>query len=369
MTCPRVTFLINGRESGIEAIRARGLARRIPAGQAQFLFRESGRWTTYRRWNAEVAQFKPDVLYVINTAIPGVPVACRRFRRGGIPFVLDTGDAVVEMAIRSGIGAGWRVPILRWLERSGLTQAHTVVVRGTRHRELLLKQGVRRVALIRDGYAEQTSVPPEAVAELRRRLGLEGRWVVGLLGSLVFSPKLRICYGWDVVEALSMLADLPVTAVVIGDGTGLGWLKSQAHRLGVLNQMVFTGRIPYAEVPRYLRLMDVAISTQTNNIPGQVRTTGKLPEYMAAGRFILASRVGEAALLLPEIMLLDYEGEVDRGYPSRLAERIRHLVSNPGALELRHFLPGQAEALCAYDVLAAQFSKVISQVVNSDNAS
>ena len=38
-------------------------------------------------------------------------------------------------------------------------------------------------------------------------------------------------------------------------------------------RLVFTGRVPYGELPAYLRLMDVALSTQTNNLPGQVRTT------------------------------------------------------------------------------------------------
>jgi glycosyltransferase involved in cell wall biosynthesis len=360
MTATRVALLVNAGPSSIEAVRARGLAQNLPSDQVLYLFREGGRWASYQRWNREMARFQPDVIYVLNTALPGVPLACRWSRRTGIPFILDTGDAIVEMARRSGIGAGWRLPILRWLEGSGLRRAHTVVVRGTRHRELLQQQGVQRVELIRDGYAPQSSVQPETVAALRRRLGLDGRRVVGLMGSLVFSPRLQICYGWDLVGALPLLADLPVTALVIGDGDGLEWLRGEARRLGVLERLVFTGRIPYAEVPTYLRLMDIALSTQTNNLPGQVRTTGKLPEYMAAERFILASRVGEAALILPEPMLLDYEGEVDRGYPGRLAERIRHLHLHPDVLELRHELPAKVQKLCAYDVLARRFVEVIA---------
>lgn len=362
MKVPRITFLVNAGPISIEAVRARGLAQNFPADQVQYLFREGGRWSSYRRWNREIQRFQPEVIYVINTALPGVPLACRWTRRAGIPFILDTGDAIVEMALRSGIGAGWRIPILRWLEGSGLQNAHTVVVRGTRHRELLRQQGVKRVELIRDGYGVQSSVHPETVEALRTRLGLNGRLVVGLMGSLVFSPRLRICYGWDLVEALPLLADLPVTAVVIGDGNGMEWLRGEARRLGVLDRLVFTGRIPYAEVPTYLRLMDVALSTQTNNIPGQVRTTGKLPEYMAAERFILASRVGEAALVLPESMLLDYEGEVDRGYPDRLAARIRQLYHHPHELDQRRELPAKARALCAYEVLAARFLEVVAAV-------
>jgi hypothetical protein len=105
--------------------------------------------------------------------------------------------------------------------------------------------------------------------------------------------------------------------------------------------------------------MDVALSTQTNNLPGQVRTTGKLPEYMAAERFILASRVGEAALLLPELMLLDYDGEVDNGYPDRLAKRVRLLQSQPELLEIRRTMPPLAFRECNYDLLSQKLVDLI----------
>ena len=141
----------------------------------------------------------------------------------------------------------------------------------------------------------------------------------------------------------------------------MDWLRRRAADLGVADRVVFTGRIPYAEVPTYLRLMDVALSTQTNNLPGRVRTTGKVPEYMAAGCFVLASRVGEAELLLPGIMLVDYEGEVDPAYPGRLAGRIRQLEANRELLSVKSTLASTAARLCSYPVLAAEFRRVVSE--------
>jgi len=356
---PTVTLLVHGGPRSIEAIRAAGLSRRLPAANVRTLFREGSRLATARRWHADLRAHRPDLLYVLNTALPGALLAAWWSRIHRLPYLLDTGDVILEMARRSGIGAGWRLPILAFTERTAWRNAAGIVVRGTRHREYLGQRGLN-ATLIRDGYAEQQDVPPDAVASLRRRHGLEGRFVVGLMGSLVFSPRLGICYGWDLVRALPRLADLPVTAVVIGDGNGREWLETEARRLGVSDRLVFTGRIPYAEVPTYLRLFDVALSTQTNNLPGQVRTTGKVPEYMAAGRFVLASRVGEAELLLPPEMLVDYAGEVDAAYPDRLAARVRELVADPTRLALRERLPGVAAARCSYDVLSRQWLELVT---------
>lgn len=357
---PRVAFLVHGGPASIEAVRARGLANGYPGDRVRFLWREGSRSQTAVRWQASIRADRPDLLYVLNTAIPGAPLACGWRSLGGLPFVLDTGDAVYEMARRSGIGAGWRLPLLRVVETSAQRLAAVVVVRGTRHREFLRSQGLQRVELIRDGHSPQQHVEPAQVEALRRQRGLEGRFVVGVMGSLVLSPRLGICYGWDLLEALVSLRDLPVTGLVVGDGPGLDWLKGRAAALGVADRVVFTGRIPYDQVPAMLRLMDVALSTQTNNLPGQVRTTGKLPEYMAAGCFILASRVGEAELLLPGTMLVDYEGEVDRGYPARVAARIRLLAAAPELLTVRRTLPSIAARLCSYETLGQEFRRIVT---------
>jgi glycosyltransferase involved in cell wall biosynthesis len=367
VSLPKVTVLVHGSPNSIEAVRARGLTQRAPSGSVEFLFREGSRSETARRWKQALQAGHPDLLYVLNTALPGAPMAVLRRRFSGLPFLLDTGDVIFEMARRSGIGAGWRLPLLWMIEQSAWRTAARIVVRGTRHAEYLQQKGLP-AALIRDGYAEQQSVPPGAVEALRTRLGLGGRFVVGLMGSQVWSPRLQICYGWDLIRAMTALRDLPVTAVLIGDGNGQPWLHEEARRRGVQDRIVFTGRIPYAEVPTYMRLLDVALSTQTNNLPGQVRTTGKIPEYMAAGCFILASRVGDAAVLLPESMLVPYNGEVDDGYPARLAEHIRHLVSNPASLDIRQTLPGIAQRNCSYEILSRQWLGLVNNVLTEQGS-
>ncbi len=360
MSRPAVTFLVHGGPDSIEAVRLRGLSQRVPSNALQFLFRTKDKRATWSAWAREIQNNRPDLVYVLNTAIPGAPIAAWNQLFRGIPYVLDTGDVIFEMARRSGIGAGWRLPLLWTIEQLAWRRAHRIIVRGTRHKEYLEKLGLRS-ALVRDGYASQQDVPADRLSELRSKLGLQGKLVVGLMGSLVWSPRLQICYGWDLIRALPSLSDLPISVLIIGDGNGRAWLESEANRLGVGNRITFTGRIPYADVPAYMRLLDVALSTQTNNLPGQVRTTGKVPEYMAAGCFILASQVGEAELLLPPEMVIPFNGEVDPEYPDRLARRIREVLANPEMLALRKSLPERAARTCSYEVLSREWLHVINQ--------
>lgn len=362
LNVPRIAFLVHGGSTSVEAFRSRGLTRCYPQDRVRFLYRSGDRRTAALAWNAEIQSWRPDLLYIVNTALPGALLAPWWRWRHSLPYILDTGDAVYEMARSSGGYSPWTLPFLRVAETVAQRNAHAVVVRGTEHQRLLHRSGLKRVLVIRDGFVEHPDLSPAVLSALRARLGLTGKFVVGILGSLVFSPRLGICYGWDLVQALQYLRDLPVQGLIIGDGPGRSWLEAHARAHGVIDRLTFAGRIPYEDVPLYLQLIDVALSTQTNNLAGRVRTTGKLPEYMAAGRFILASRVGEAAILLPEDMLLDYQGEVDPSYPSSLAREIRRLHSDPMRTEAGRALLSVATDKCSYDVLARQFAEVIGTV-------
>jgi glycosyltransferase involved in cell wall biosynthesis len=367
MTQPRIVFLVHGGPESAESVRARELSRRRDPTRIHILLRDAARRRVASAWHAELQRLQPEVVYVLNTGLPGAPLACWWRRIHGIPFILDTGDAIYELVRSAGLRPRWQWPIVRFIERQTLQRAHTVVVRGTRHQQYLRTEGLPKVELIRDGYFERPTPSTASVEALRTKLGLSGKFVVGLLGSLHYSPKLNICYGWDLIEALAEFDDIRVRGLIIGDGPGRPWLEEHARRHGVHERITFCGRVAYDELPLYLRSAEVVLSTQTNNVAGQVRTTGKLPEYMAAGCFILASRVGEAAIVLPDAMLLDFDGDVDISYPRRLAAALRALFDNPTRLAARETLPQLARRLFSYDELSLHFDRVIESAVCAES--
>jgi glycosyltransferase involved in cell wall biosynthesis len=231
--------------------------------------------------------------------------------------VLDTGDAAYELAKSTGSHRGARLVAVRLGERLALALASHVVVRGRAHLELL----PGKPATFVPDVAPPAAAPLDGTA-LRRELDLEGRFVAGLVGSLVWAPRLERCYGWDLVEALPG-ASADVVALIVGDGSGQDWLERRARELGVLDRCRFVGRQPSDRVAEYIAAMDVGTSTQTNDPVGRVRTTGKLPLYLACGRPVVASHVGEAARLLgPLGWTVRYDGTTDPEFPARLAAKL-----------------------------------------------
>ncbi len=326
-TRQNIVVLVNGGEGSAGGVRARGLFEPLSDRyRVDYFFRDGSKLGSLRRFFRQINALRPDLVYVIDTAISGAGAASLARMLRNRPFLIDTGDLGYELAESTGT-PGWAGrKIIGLVEAMALRLASGVVVRGTFHKEILEKAGFRNVHLIRDGiHAEQSR--PLDVSGLRRELGLDGYLCVGMMGSIKWNRRYQMCYGWDLIEALGLLEpSLPVCGLIVGDGDGLPVLQNRAAELGLKGRVRFVGRIPYSEVPHYTNLMDVALSTQTNNRVGQVRTTGKLPEYMATGRYVLATDVGEAQLLLPPEMRLPYEGVRDNLYPKRLAMKIAELA-------------------------------------------
>lgn len=356
---PRLAFLVNGPPESAMGERARAFAARLPGFDCAVLHREGGRLGAAVRFLSALRRLRPQVAYAVDLAAATVAagLAWRLLSRGRL--VVDTGDAIFALARSAGLRGPVGLALTWLLERIGLAAADLVIVRGTRHREVLAARGIA-AEVIPDGVDASAFAPRDASA-LRARLGLEGKLVVGLVGTSAWSPRLGICYGWDLVEAIGLLRDLPVAGLVVGDGTGIPVLRARCRELGVEDRVRFAGRVPYAELPGYLSAMDVCLSTQTDDVVGQVRTTGKLPLYLAAGRYVLASAVGEAALALEPSMLVPYHGTVDREYPRRLAERIRALAASPERLRVADAQRELARRRFDYGELASRLGRLLDR--------
>jgi glycosyltransferase involved in cell wall biosynthesis len=322
----------------------------------RIVHRSKRKVTSLLRMAGELVRFGPDVCYVLDLAYSGVVAAFLSRCLRGCRWIIDTGDAVTELGRTLGRGPV-KQTLTAGLERFGFAAADAIVVRGTLHRDLLAARGID-AAVIPDGVDVAAFRDGLTGAVKQQR----GRFTIGVVGSTVWNPLTESCYGSELIEIIRLLRDQPVDGLVVGDGDGLARLRDRCRRDRIEDRVRFVGRLPFAQLPSYIEAMDVCLSTQTNDVVGQVRTTGKLPLYMAAGRYVLASDVGEASLVLPESMRVEYRGNSDPAYPARLAERMRELICQPERLSDGARLIEVARERFDYDVLAGRVAKVVEAV-------
>lgn len=357
----RVAFVVNGAFDSAMGHRARDLATRITGYDIRFAYRSSQKLVSVITFLLFLLRSRPTVIYVFDISYSGILAAAFYRIAFGNLLIVDTGDAITELARSSGSRGKLGIRLTQLLESFTLRIADRVVVRGSFHRDLLAQRRVF-ADVIQDGVDLGTFTREDA-RDLRKHQGLDGVLTLGLVGSSVWSEKLQMCYGWELVETMRLLKSKPVKGVIIGGGSGISHLKAQCRAYGIEDRILFLDHVPFADLPRYLKLIDVCLSTQTNDVVGQVRTTGKLPLYLAAGRHILASKVGEAALVLPKEMLVDYDGVKDLNYPAKLAARVDSILASPEVLSKAAGNVAIAREHFDYSLLAAKAERVIAETV------
>jgi glycosyltransferase involved in cell wall biosynthesis len=356
-----VAFIVNGGYDSAMGYRARDLAARLGRYDIRIAYRSPRKILSILSLFIFLARVRPVVTYVFDISYSGV-VAAGVYR---ILFddrlIVETGDAIVELARSSGNRGRVGLWLTRLLEKAAFWFADRIVVRGSFHQEWLARRGIN-ADVIQDGVDTQ-KFRPENASDLRLRYGLNGELTIGLIGSSLWSEKLQMCYGWELVETLRLLKSKRVKGIMIGSGSGIPHLKALCREYGIEDRIVFVDHIPYEQLRRYLGLIDVCLSTQTNNLVGHVRTTGKLPLYLAAGRYILASDVGEASRVLQQEMLVPYEGVKDEQYPQKLATRIETILEHPEMLNCAAANVGLAEKYFDYSLLAKRAGNVIEAAI------
>ena len=242
----------------------------------------------------EVAQrVRPDVLHVHSPVLNALP-ALRVGRRLGLPVVYEVRAFWEDAAVDHGstFEGSVRYRLTRAMETHALKRAAHVTTICEGLRSDIVARGIepKRVTVIPNAVDIEAFEPGgTADSVLQAQLGLNGCSVIGFIGSFYAYEGLDL-----LLEALpQILAARPdVRVLLVGGGPQEGALKAQVCRLGLDQHVVFTGRVPHAEVTRYYDLIDVLTYPRHSMRLTELVTPLKPLEAMAQGRLLVASDVG-----------------------------------------------------------------------------
>jgi glycosyltransferase involved in cell wall biosynthesis len=280
---------------------------------------------------------RPDFLYQRHSvfSFAGIFLA----RRLACPLVLEV-NAVTGRWAREG-GETIRLgPLAAAIERYVFRQAALLVAVSSVLRDQLVEEGVPagKILVNPNGVDPDRFRPDVPSAGIRERLGLNGRTVVGFIGT----------FGtWHGVEELGQAiqkvgrARADVHFLLVGEGPGRPSLEREVATAGLQGRVTFTGLVPAEEAPPYLAACDVFVSPHGRPRTGRfIGSPTKLFEYMAMGRGIVASALDQIAEVLEhdQTAWLVEPGNADalsegilrlaadRDYAARLGHRARRTV-------------------------------------------
>jgi PEP-CTERM/exosortase A-associated glycosyltransferase len=269
---------------------------------------------------------RPDIIHAHSPALNGI-AALAAGRRLGIPVVYEVRAFWEDAAVDHGTNheGDLRYRLTRALE--------THVVKGCAATTVIC-EGLKNDIIARGIPESKITVIPNAVDieqfpfvgkkeddELIRRLGLEGKRVLGFIGSF---------YGYEgldlLLEALPMInSERPdIRLLLVGGGPQEEALKQQVAALGLEERVIFMGRVPHGDVVRFYDVVDIFVYPRKSKRVTELVTPLKPLEAMARGRIVVASDVGGHREIIPTPRI----GRLFRaGDPLALAGAVIKLIS------------------------------------------
>ncbi len=211
----------------------------------------------------------------------------------GVPLVLEYNGAEGWMARHWGGGRLAHAALADRAEAANLAAADVVAVVSRALAEELAGRGVAadKIVVAPNGVDAARFSPAIDGAAVRARLGLSGT-VVG------FSGSFGRWHGAELLAAaFARLAPrrTDATLLMIGDGETRAAAERLLAEAALSGRARFTGAVAPDDMPAHLAACDVLVSPQLPNPDGTpfFGSPTKLVEYMAMGRAVVASRLGQ----------------------------------------------------------------------------
>lgn len=250
-------------------------------------------WQIYVRLQGLIEQLRPDVIHAHSPALNGV-AAHLAARNRGLPLVYEVRAFWEDAAVDQGTSRenGLRYRLTRALENYVFRRAGRVTA---------ICEGLKRDIEARGVCRAPVTVIPNAVEyerfaqggprdeALAAHHGLTAGNTLGFIGSFYDYEGLD-----QLIEAMPRLLERNphLRLLLVGGGLQEGVLRAQAERLGLQGKVIFTGRVPYADVERFYSVVDVLVYPRKSLRLTELVTPLKPLEAMAQRKVFVASDVG-----------------------------------------------------------------------------
>jgi len=257
------------------------------------------------------------------TACAAYVVSRYKFR----PYIFELRDLWPESIKAVGAMKNERaIAFLEWLELFLYRKSAKVVSVTRSFKDILIRRGIdgAKIEVITNGVDISQFKPRPKDPELTARLGMQGKFVAGYIGTHGLAHGLE-----TLLEAAERLRGQDFVFLFLGDGARKDALRQIAAEKK-LDNVVFIDSVPKADVARYWSLLDVSVIHLKKTDLFTTVIPSKLFESMGMGLPVLHGVEGESAdIVREEGAGIPFEPE----NAEQLCAALVRLKSNPAELD------------------------------------
>lgn len=213
-----------------------------------------------------------------------------------IPTILEVNGAVeLEMRLHSHRNVKPLIVLVHLILRWYYSLVHHVVVVTPQLKRFLMtvhRVPSKKISIIENGTNTQ-HFKPLKMETARKLVGLPDHWkashVVGFVGNM--EP-------WQGLETLLRAASVlrhqeqNVKFLLVGDGKLTRNLKEMTRRWHLERFVMFTGKVPYSDVPVYINAFDVVVTPFIRQRNDEIGLSPlKVYDALACGKAVISSRI------------------------------------------------------------------------------
>jgi glycosyltransferase involved in cell wall biosynthesis len=175
------------------------------------------------------------------------------------PFILGIRDLWPESILAVGILRNrFLIGLLGWLAKRLYASADYIVTVGEGYRQMLRERGVplQKLGIVMNGIDRESYSPQATGIGIRKRFGLEGKFVCAYIGTVGMACGLEVVL--RAAAALKSRANQGVVFLIVGGGATQAQLKAAAGKEGLEN-VIFAGRQPKVLMPEFLAASDACL--------------------------------------------------------------------------------------------------------------
>lgn len=281
-----------------------------------------------------------------------------------IPYILEVnGPCVEEKQLFTAPMQGNQRRVALYLRKICLKHADAIIsVSNVLKNIMVTEWGIdkKKILVLPNAADVKTITNTVESNEFREHNGFLNSFLIGFVGTL------QAWYGLEVlIEAMRFVSkSVPESKLVfVGGGMARSNLEQQVRKYGLSKHVFFLGSKSHNEIPHILKTIDVAVAPYVDLPTGFFNSPIKIFEYLAAGRAIVASSVGQ----IPEIIVHGQNGLlVEQGNSTQLADAIIQIATLPelkSRLEIEAKITGQR---FSWEEYSNELLKIYRQAITKD---
>ena len=243
-----------------------------------------------------------------------------------VPLVLYVHAPVVWEAAKWGVKRPiWGYLLEKYVEAKNLKEANLIACVSEDVKQQVIKMGIDESKIVIAPMSVDGCLfnPLISGKEIRKVHKIEDKILIGWTGSF------RVFHGLDKVihsfDHLSKEND-KVVLMLVGEGQWFDKIKKLVAQLRLEEKVIFIGKKPFIEVPKYVAAFDIAL-VSSNSSEGFHYSPLKLREYLACGKACIAPMAGDLPNLFKDNEeVVFYNPDVENS----LYEKMTLLVNNEG---------------------------------------